>query len=162
MDRARLEASFSRLANFRAAINAVPIGEHDRVVAASRSHLCVMICGSLEQNMKSIVKEHLRRIASPTIQEAVGRLCQNFQNPNPKRFIETTRLFNPDVATEFEGDWDGPLAIEREVLGSMVRKRKDIAHDSSTNVQVSDSDIQSYLQIHKAISERAFVRFLGG
>ncbi|MCI0487009.1 MAG: hypothetical protein L0229_10455 [Blastocatellia bacterium] len=119
-----------------------------------RSHwaryLCVLSAGFLENSLKEIYGEFVRRAPKPVADYATSMLS-GIQNPNTTKFIETARRFKPDWATELEAFVDSNG--RREAINSIMKNRHEIAHGRPSGITMSQ--IKDYLD--KAVEVIDFI-----
>lgn len=110
-----------------------------------RSHwakyLCVLSAGFLENSLKVIYGEFVRRTASKPVADYANSMLARTQNPNAATLIEIARRFMPDWATELEAFVDSNG--RREAINSIMKNRHEIAHGKYSGITLAQ--IRDYL-----------------
>ena len=110
-------------------------------------HFCVLASGVLENALKEIYSEYVRRAASPAVSSyARSRLVQ-IQNPKSTVFVETTRCFDPTWAAKLEAflQQEG----RKDAIDSIMANRHQIAHGQNSGITVVR--ISEYLRKSEAV-----------
>jgi hypothetical protein len=119
MNRQHLQAEFDRIGNHIALLREKTGKAPDELISLGCQHVCVTICGSLEQLLKQIFIEYARRKSSNQIFKPIERVCESYQNPKHKKVLELIALFDDEFEEEQRALWDGSHEAERNYIDSL-------------------------------------------
>lgn len=97
-------------------------------------YFCVLAAGFLENAIKSIMGDFIKRTATTPVGRFAHAELQRLQNPNPDRFLQLVRNFNQSWATDLElfmGSNGGKEAIE-----AIMNNRHQIAHGRQSQIGI--------------------------
>jgi len=114
-------------------------------------YLCVLSAGLLENSLKGIYGDFVRKTASKPVADYATSMLARIQNPKTGMFIETARRFKPDWATEIEAfvDTNG----RRDAIDSIMKNRNEIVHGKYSGITLAR--IKDYLD--KAVEVIDFI-----
>jgi RiboL-PSP-HEPN len=160
MKRQELQAEFDRL---KYQISIVKNGagkDPDELISLSSQQICVSICGSLEQALKSIFIEYAKRRSNSRIYRPIEKICESYQNPKTNKILELVGLFDSEFKDELERQWNVEYEIEKEHLNNLVDDRITIAHRKKSHVDVSSSKLENYFKAYSGLLDRIYTHFL--
>lgn len=160
MKRQELQAEYDRLSGQLKLISQSSGTVPDELVSMSCQQLCVAICGSLEQTLKSIFVAYGMNHSNKKIHRPIARVCEFYQNPKSSKILELVGMFDDDFERSLKELWSGEKEIERSQLDNLVDDRITIAHRKKVHHSVSVSKLQGYLSAYKDLTDRVFSYFL--
>ena len=161
MKRQELQAEFDRLKHQISLIKAGSGKDRDELISLSSQQICVSICGSLEQMLKSIFIEYAKQRSNSRIYRPIEKICESYQNPKTTKILELIGLFDADFETELKRQWSDEREIEKQHLDNMVDDRITIAHRKKVHVDVSSTKLQNYFTAYTGLLDRIYAHFLG-
>lgn len=117
-------------------------------------HICIVVAGRLEQGLKEIVRQHVRVRSSSSLDRAIVRLCQGFQNPKPEKIVELVDLFDRDASRRLLDDWKNDDEPTSGNLSALISKRINIAHQKNRHENVSIEMAAQFVDVYKRIVTR--------
>lgn len=160
MKRQELQAEFDRLGWLIEVIKDAAGKESDELVALSSQQICVSICGSLEQGLKSIFIEYAKRRSGTQIYRPVQKVCESYQNPKSTKILELVGLFDRDFEEILGQQWANELSIEKQHIDNLVDDRITIAHRKRVHLDISSTKISNYYSAYKSLMWRVYDHFL--
>jgi hypothetical protein len=160
MKRQELQAEFDRL-NYQISFIKKGAGrDFDELISLSSQQICVSICGSLEQMLKSIFIEYAKQRSNSRIYRPIEKICESYQNPKTSKILELVGLFDSDFEKELKRQWDEEFDLEKQHLDNMVDDRITIAHRKKIHIDVSSTKLQNYFKAYRGLLDRLFSHFL--
>lgn len=121
----RLDATFGRAGG---------LGDDAELLSDFARHLCVLVSGFLEEAVRELLMEHVRRQSSPTVQRFVESRLSRFTNAKSQRLVELLNSFDQTWGSELEAF----LADEyKDAVNSLISLRHRIAHGHFVGITLS-------------------------
>lgn len=127
------------------------------VHSMAAQYLVVAIAGKLEQGLKAVLQDYTSRRSNISLDRAIARLCESFQNPRPDKILELVNAFDKDARQKIEQEWESDDNRLQQSVKALVSTRINIAHQKTRYSRVSleslDEFYSSYKAVLKSVSE---------
>lgn len=139
----------TKLADIECLINDCRVWADNQPTSSLSAHLAtyidVYLLGVLEESFKLLFKERARKANDDCVTSYV---CQNierwFQNPRRQSIGETLKRFSSDFSEAFYRRFPDDCS-EMKALDSINTTKRDLAHKGAYSLNLTLTDIESYL-----------------
>jgi hypothetical protein len=107
----------------------------DELLAHLAKYLCIMVCGFLEDSLRTIYGDYAEKKASPNVANYVDSQLNGFQNPNMEKILTLAGSFCPAWREDLE---KVTKEFIKESVDGLVGNRNQIAHGVSVGITIGN------------------------